>query len=95
MGILMPKDGLVTKYFRFKAVSPGTLTEEESSGYGDITMEMDGNNIKLTSDGEFSVYTWADDNQNSSHAYVDADTFIFTPEPYLGWGTIIAEIWEK
>jgi hypothetical protein len=91
----MPKDGLVTKYFRFKAVAPGTLTEEASSGYGDITIEMDGNDIKLTSDGEFNTYTWADDNQNSSHSYVDANTFIFTPYPYLDWGTIVGEVWEK
>jgi hypothetical protein len=85
---------LYSKYVRFSATSPGTLTEIYRFGYGDLTYEMDGNDVKVTSSAEFGVETWGDDTQNSSHAYVDANTFTFTPEPLLDWGTTIIEIWE-
>lgn len=85
---------LYTKYVRFSATAPGTLTEIYKFGYGDLAYEMDGNDIKVTSDGEFGVETWGDDTQNSSHAYVDANTFTFTPETLGDWGTTIIEIWE-
>lgn len=91
----MPKDGLYTKFFRFKAVAPGTLTELASSGYGTITMEMSGNDIVITSDGEFSQTVNLDDTQNSSARWVDADTIKFTPTPNLDWGTIVGEIVDK
>lgn len=91
----MPKDGLYTKFFRFKAVAPSTLTELASSGYGTITMEMDGNDIVITSDGEFDMTINLDDTQNSSARWVDANTIKFTPEPYLDWGTIVGEIVSK
>ncbi len=85
---------LYSKYVRFTATSPSTLTEVLKIGYGDLSYEMDGNDIKITSSGEFGVETWGDDTQNSSHAYVDANTFTFTPEPLGDWGTTIIEIWE-
>ena len=91
----MPKDGLYTKFFRFKAVSPSTLTEEASSGYGDITMAMDGNDIVITSDGEFENIITLDDNQNSSARWVNSSEVRFTPYPFTDWGTIIGEIVEK
>ena len=92
----MPKDGLYTKFFRFKAVSPSTLTEEASSGYGDITMAMDSNDIVITSaDSEFLNTVNLDDNQNSSARWVSSSEIRFTPYPFLDWGTIIAEIVEK
>jgi len=89
----MPKDAY-TKFFRFKAVSPSTLTEEASDGYGDITMAMDGNDIKITSNAEFSSECFLDDNQQSSARWVDSSTIRFTPYPFTNWGTIVGEIWE-
>ena len=90
----MPKD-TYTKFFRFNAISPSTLTEEDSSGYGDITMVMDGNDIKITSDEEFSSECFLDDNQESSARWVDSSTIRFTPYPFGDWGTIIGEIVER
>ena len=91
----MPKDGLYTKYYRFKAVSPGTLTEVASSGYGAITLAMNGNDIVVSSTAEFSNKANIDDTQNSSARWVSTSEIRFTPSPALSWGTIYGEIVEK
>lgn len=92
----MPKDGLYTKYFRFKAVSPGTLTQTGSSGYGTITLAMEDNDIVVTSaDSEFVNTVNLDDTQNSSARWVSASEIRFTPFPFTDWGTLEAEIVEK
>lgn len=92
----MPKDGLYTKFFRFKAVSPSTLTEMASSGYGTITMAMSNDEIVVTSaDSEFTSLVNLDDNQNSSAWWVSASEIRFKPYPLSGWGTIEAEIVDK
>lgn len=88
----MPQDAY-TKFFRFKAVSPSTLTELAKSGYGDITMAMDGDDIVITSDEEFSSSVFLDDTQKSNAVWIDESTIKFTP--VSNWGTIIAEIIEK
>lgn len=95
MGVLMPKDSLYTKYFRFTATSPSTLTEDSKSGYGTITMAMDGNDIVITSSGEFEQTVNLDDTQNSSARWVSSSEIRFTPYPFLNWGTIQGEIVEK
>ena len=84
-----------TKFYRFKAVSPSTLTEEDSSGYGAITIAMDGNDIKITSSAEFSSECFLDDNQGQSARWVSASEIRWTPYPLTNWGTMIGEIVEK
>ncbi len=92
----MPKDGLYTKYFRFKAVSPSTLTQTGTSGYGTITMAMDSNEIVITSaDSEFTTTMNLDDIQNSSAWYVSTSEVRFKPLPAGNWGTIVGEIVQK
>lgn len=85
---------LYSKYVRFEATSPGTLTEVFRYGYGDLSYAMDGNDIVITSVGEFGTGTWGDDTQNSAHQYVSANEFRFTPSPALNWGTTVLEIWD-
>lgn len=85
---------LYSKYVRIQATSPSTLTEVFKLGYGDLTYSMDGNDIVITSSGEFDLETWGDDIQNSAHAYVNTNEFRFTPYPELNWGTTVIEIWK-
>lgn len=85
---------LYSKYVRFTAVAPGTFTEVFRYGYGDLSYSMDGNDIVITSSGEFDEETWGDDIQNSAHQYVSANEFRFTPSPSLNWGTTMIEIWK-
>ena len=85
---------LYTNYVRFTATSPGTFTENYRHGYSDLSYAMDGDDIVITSSGEFTTSTWADDNQNSAHAYVSANEFRFTPYPAGAWGVTQCEIWE-
>jgi len=88
----MPKNALYNKFYRFKATSPSTIVELDSSGYGTITPTISGGEIVITSSGEFDNGTWIDDNQNTSAAYVDANTIKFYPD--ADWGVIVGEIWE-
>ena len=84
---------LYSKYVRFSATSPSTITEIFKLGFGDLTYAMDGNDIVITSSGEFTVEMWADDIQNSSFRYVNANEFRFTPEPVGDWNTSVFELW--
>lgn len=85
---------LYTNYVRFSATSPSTITEIYRHGYGDLSYAMNGNDIVITSDGEFTTETFGNDTQDSGHRYVSADEFRFTPIPNLDWGTAIFEIYE-
>ena len=85
---------IYTNYVRFTATSPGTFVENYRHGYGDLSYAMDGNDIKVTSSGEFTTSTWGDDTQNSAHRYVSANEFRFTPYPAGAWGVTQCEIWE-
>lgn len=84
---------LYSKYVRFTATSPGTFVEDYKHGFGDLTYSMDGNDIVIESDDEFTTTMWADDIQNSSFNYVDTGEFRFTPEPLGAWGTTVIELW--
>lgn len=85
-------NGLESKYYVFKAVSPSTITQKSSSGYGDITLDITDGIITITSDEEFSSNVFLDDNQNSSAEWVDASTIKFYPID--SWGTLVGEIKE-
>ena len=84
---------LYAKYVRVTATSPGTFVEDYKYGFGELTYEMDGTDIKITStDSEFTTSMWADDIQNSAFAYSSTSIFKFTPSP-TAWGTTVLELW--
>ena len=87
---------LYTKYVRFSATSPSTLTEifNLPGGFTGLSYAMDGNDVVVTSTAGFSNETWGRDNQHSAHEYISANEFRFTPEPVTAWGTSIMEIFE-
>ena len=89
----MPQDAY-SKFFRFKAVSPSTLTELAKDGYGEITLAMDSGDVVITSTGEFlSTCFLKINNKDISGKWIDASTIKFYP--YANWGTFVAEIVEK
>lgn len=76
-----------TKYLRFTAVSPSTLTVEQSGGWDDLTdpVMLDGD-ILIVSDGEFTSETKVFIDSYVNYEVVSTSLIKIYPNP--DWGTI-------
>jgi len=83
-----------SKYYRFTATSPSTLTENEISGFsGAITLSIVGGTITVSSSAEFTSSMFIVPNQSVNYSYISASAIEIYPPS--GWGTLVVEIYKR
>jgi hypothetical protein len=83
---------LYTKYYRFTATSPSTLTENETYGFtSPIVLSIAGGTITATSSAEFTTSMFIVPNQSINYLYISTSSIEFYPP--TSWGTLVIEIY--
>jgi len=86
---------IYSKYIRFTATSPSTITIVEQFGWSSTlaTPTITNNVITLLSSAEFTNTMFVRPNQGINYSMVDTSTFTF--DVYDNWGTLAVEIYER
>ncbi len=84
-----------TKYIRFTATSPSTVTISEQFGWGETlaTPSITNGVISVTGTAVFSNGTFVNPNQNINYSYISSSQIDLYPPS--SWGTLVVEIYER
>lgn len=90
-----PLSETFSKYIRFTAVSPSTVSIDEQFGWDSTipTPSVSSGTIEVTGSAVFSASTFVNPNQNINYTYQSSSQIDLYPTS--NWGTLVVEIYER